>query len=130
MRPFKCSAEKAGVPATPDDLALDHTIISAEAGHLPPLWRFTTATPTLKPRLRVSTNDGAITAALAGFGLTRLLSYQVADLLRTGELTEVLADFALPARPVHIVHREGRHSSASVRTFVDLMNEHLTQTLH
>ena len=64
-------------------------------------------------------------AAVDGFGLTRLLSYQVADELRDGRLQTVLDDFEPPAWPVHLVHREGRHASRKARAFLDLAIERL-----
>ena len=64
-------------------------------------------------------------AAVDGFGLTQLLSYQVAEQLRAGTLTTVLSEFEPPALPVHVVHREGRHGSQRVRAFLDLAIERL-----
>jgi DNA-binding transcriptional LysR family regulator len=66
-----------------------------------------------------------VTAAVDGFGLTRLLSYQVADQLRDGQLKTVLTDFEPAALPVHLVHREGRHASSKARAFLDLAIERL-----
>jgi DNA-binding transcriptional LysR family regulator len=60
-----------------------------------------------------------------GFGMARLLSYQAAALLEGGELVEVLADYATPAVPIHIIHRDSRHGSTRIRSFVDLMAERL-----
>ena len=74
----------------------------------------------LQPRLTTTTNDSAIAAAAAGFGITRLLSYQVARHLRNGTLQIVLAEFEPPALPIHVVHREGRHAAQKVRAFLDL----------
>jgi DNA-binding transcriptional LysR family regulator len=68
----------------------------------------------------VNTNDGALEAARSGFGLTRLISYQVADELADGTLKTVLTEFEEAALPVHVIHREGRHGRATVRSFVDL----------
>ena len=76
--------------------------------------------------LELNTNDGAIEAALRGFGLACLLSYQVARHCESGELTLVLEKHEPPPRPIHIVHREGRQASAKVRTFVDLMFDRLS----
>lgn len=75
----------------------------------------------VRQRLTVTTNDAAIEAALRGFGITRLLSYQVASLLGARKLKRVLQAFEPPPWPVHIVHREGRYATAKVRAFVDLM---------
>ncbi|MBV8913665.1 MAG: hypothetical protein JOZ05_11575 [Acetobacteraceae bacterium] len=41
-------------------------------------------------RLVVNTASAAIDAAIAGFGITRVLSYQVADAIRAGTLAVVL----------------------------------------
>ena len=94
-----------------------------------PEWRLATGgevrTIRLAPRLTTTTNDSAITAALEGFGLTRLLSYQVSDHLFTGALVAVLAEFAGDPLPVHLVHREGRHAARKVRAFLDLAIERL-----
>jgi len=88
-------------------------------------WRFDSArgarTVRVAPRLTVTTNDAAIEAAVRGFGITRLLSYQVAPQLATGALKIVLSDHEPAPRPVHIVHREGRYAAATVRAFVDLL---------
>ena len=68
----------------------------------------------------MNTNDAALEAARNGFGLTRLISYQVANDLAAGRLSTVLTDFEDTWLPVHVIHREGRHGSAKVRSFVDL----------
>ena len=113
-----------GVPRVPQDL-LKHSLIASSAGSNAFDWRFDGRSLRLQPRLSVTTNDAAIEAALRGFGITRLLSYQVARLLRTGELRLVLEKYEPPPRPIHIVHREGRQPVAKVRTFVELMMERL-----
>jgi DNA-binding transcriptional LysR family regulator len=111
-------------PKVPQDL-LGHSIIASSAGSNAVDWRFGSRTLRIQPRLTVTTNDAAIEAALGGFGITRLLSYQVAPQLAAGELQIVLKDYEPVPRPIHIVHREGRHASAKVGAFVDLMTERL-----
>ena len=64
-------------------------------------------------------------AALDGFGLTRLLSYQVAEQVRDKQLKLVLTDYEPAALPVHVVHREGKHASQKARAFLDLAIERL-----
>lgn len=119
---------KYGTPRTPDDL-VNHRIILARGITPANEFRFSVnGAPYLvkfKPQLCVSDNDSAATAAIAGLGITRLLSYQVADALATGKLQRVLGEFNIPAVPVHILHREGRLSSAKIRSFVDLLAERL-----
>ncbi len=120
--------EQHGIPNMPDDLQ-QHEIISASSVSPGAEWRLVQgARPCvvkLKPRLISSSNDAALVAAVAGFGLTRLLSYQVADHLRDGKLKVVLEDCEPSALPVHLVHREGRHASRKARAFLDLAVERL-----
>jgi DNA-binding transcriptional LysR family regulator len=117
-----------GAPQRPDDL-LKHSIVSASGITPTPEWRLVeSGTPCVvkvRPRLTTTTNDSAVVAALSGFGLTRLLSYQVAEHLRHGRLQTVLSEFEPAALPVHLVHREGRHASLKARSFLDLAIERL-----
>jgi DNA-binding transcriptional LysR family regulator len=115
------------LPQKPDDL-LQHAIIasSAIAGSVDWQLNTTDGKPLrIKPRLTVNTNDAALEATREGFGITRLLSYQVSEKLASGELVRLLEAYEPIAWPVHIVHREGRYTSAKIRTFVDLMAERL-----
>ncbi|MDR5882209.1 LysR family transcriptional regulator [Caballeronia sp. LZ032] len=112
-----------GTPRHPDDLAT-HVIISSTGASTPPEWRLYDGERQVPvrahPRLTTTTNDSAIGAALADFGIARLLSYQVAQYVQEGRLAVVLPDFEPPAIPVHLVHREGRHVAQKVRAFLDL----------
>lgn len=79
----------------------------------------------VQPRLSVTNNAAAIDAALMGFGITRLMSYQVAAYLATGQLVRLFPEYEPPAMPIHIVHLEGRQASAKVRALVDVLVEQL-----
>jgi DNA-binding transcriptional LysR family regulator len=120
--------KKHGVPKTPADLA-DHSIVAATAGSAGTDWTFADGMRRigvkLGPRIFVNTNDGALEAAKNGFGLTRLISYQVASELATGKLKAVLSAYEEAPLPIHVIHRESRHGSAKVRSFVDLAVEKL-----
>ena len=59
------------------------------------------------------------------FGITRLLSYQVAPYLASGQLKIVLGNYEPKAMPVHIVHRENHLTTAKVRAFIDLIAQRL-----
>lgn len=111
-----------GMPAAPQELAA-HTIISSSRTTPTSEWRFPAGKDTLavrvQPRLTVSSNDAAIEAALCGFGIARLLSYQVAPYLASGQLVRVLGDYETAPVPIHVVHREGRGGAGKVRSFVD-----------
>lgn len=120
--------QRKGIPLIPDDLHGHCTI--AVGSPLPALdWRLmdkgVPRVVKLQPRLTTNGNESAIAVALNGFGLTRVISYQVADYLRDGRLKTVLTEFEPPALPVHVVHREGRHASRKARAFIDLAIERL-----
>ncbi|KJV05487.1 LysR family transcriptional regulator [Methylocucumis oryzae] len=121
-----------GTPETPDDLT-QHRIILARGLNPTNELRFQqdgqVHTVKVQPMLSVSDNDSAASAAKAGLGITRLLNYQIAESLLTGQLKIVLSDYESPPVPVHILHREGRHSSAKIRSFVDLMAARLRVAL-
>lgn len=124
--------DRYSIPQTPEDL-LQHRIILARGLNPNNEIRFVhdglTKAVKLQPVLSVSDNDSAASAAIAGLGITRLLSYQIAEALQAGKLKIVLGEFESPPVPVHILHREGRHSSAKIRSFVDLMAERLRAEL-
>jgi DNA-binding transcriptional LysR family regulator len=80
-----------------------------------------------QPRMQLATNTGeiGIAAALAGRGLARALSYQVAEHVKQGRLRIVLADHEPPPIPVQVVTADGRKAAAKVRAFVDFAVERL-----
>ncbi len=116
-----------GVPVVPPDL-LQHRLIAPTTAWTSLDWRFGTAeksTLRVSPALFCNTNESAIAAAVAGWGLTRVLSYQIGPQLLAGTLQTVLSDWEEEPLPVHVVHPEGRRPSAKVRAFVDLTVERL-----
>lgn len=119
-------------PGAPQELP-QHTIIAAMPVSPAAEWHFEHENKPinvrLKPRLTVTNNEAAIQAALRGFGITRLMSYQVAGHLAAGRLVRILAEYEAGPLPIHVLHREGRQASAKVRSFVDFLVEHLRADL-
>jgi DNA-binding transcriptional LysR family regulator len=112
---------KHGIPQHPNELN-QHYLVAANSVGNQGEWRFGQGINIkIKPRLTETNNDSAIVAVLRHLGITRLLSYQVAPYLSSGELKTVLEDFEPERLPIHVLHREGRYASAKVRTFVDLI---------
>lgn len=122
--------ERNELPLVPPDLR-QHTLIASAAGGFGGSWRFsdTAGEHPLKvnARLTVTSNDAAVSAAREGFGIARLLSYQVAAEVEAGSLQILMPQYEPPAHPVHILHREGRHASAKVRAFIDLLAQRLRE---
>ncbi|MGM4913312.1 LysR family transcriptional regulator [Rhizobium sp. 768_B6_N1_8] len=124
--------EKHGVPMTPGDLS-NHRIVASTSAWTSLEWRFgmhRKSTVHVSPRLFCSTNEAAISAAASGWGLTRVLSYQIAPQLEAGELRTILAEHEEEALPIHVVHPEGRYASAKVRSFIDFSVEKLRSNRH
>nr|WP_312231596.1 LysR family transcriptional regulator [Pseudomonas sp.] len=112
--------EKYGVPATPAELK-HHRIVVSQSAWASPEWRFAEGQRVLiDPVLQSNTNESAIATARAGWGLTRVLSYQADPSLREGALQIVLDAFEEPPLPIHVLYPEGRQAPAKVRAFVDL----------
>lgn len=112
--------EKHGVPRTPADLK-DHRIAASTGAWSSPEWRFANdQRVTVQASLQCNTNDAIISAAVSGWGLTRVVHYQIGPALLDGRLQIVLADYEEPPLPIHVLYPEGRHSPAKVRAFVDL----------
>ncbi|WP_461519867.1 LysR family transcriptional regulator [Porticoccus sp.] len=117
-----------GTPRHPADLA-DHLIILASTVEPTTSWKFETPlgkdSVRVAPRLYCSQNGTAISAALQGFGITRLMSYQVGEELQRGSLKRILLDFEMAPLPVNIVYFGGRKANAKIRSFIDLAVERL-----
>ncbi len=95
-----------GTPAVPSDLAR-HALVHAVGRPAPSEWRFRTGRREkivrLAPRLTVSEIEAALVAVRAGHGITRVLSYQVADELAAGILVRLLRAYEPPPLPVTLV---------------------------
>lgn len=109
--------------AEPGDLA-KHQIVAM--AHLPNSWTFapqagSSAPRTVQftPRLIVNSTYAAVASAVAGRGVARMYSYQVAEPLARGDLEIVLADEEDPQMPAHLICPQGRLSVPKVRAFTD-----------
>ena len=123
--------KRHGPPRDPGDLAAHRLIASVE---LAPRarWAFTrdgqTQEITVEPGLLLNTVDGALDAARSGWGVTRALSYQVAQDLARGDLIEVCPDTDDLQVPVHLVHAEGVLRAAKIRAFMDFAARRLRES--
>jgi DNA-binding transcriptional LysR family regulator len=119
--------EHHAVPQAPADLAR-HRIIGPTGAWASSEWHFgpdARTSVTVHPQLFCNTNEAAIAAAEQGWGLTRVLSYQVEPALAAGRLVTILDDHMEKPLPIHVIHAEGRRAAAKVRSFVDLAVDRL-----
>lgn len=70
-------------------------------------------------RLVVNTAEAAIDAAIAGVGLTRVLSYQVEQAIQNGALAIALKDFEPAPIPVSVMYAGRQLLALKLRAFLD-----------
>lgn len=111
-----------GVPERPGDLA-GHDGITFDGLRSPLPWVFrvdrTEVAIPIRSRLTVNTANAAIDAAVDGLGVTRVLSYQIADELRSGVLQAVLRKYEPAAWPVQLVYARQGRLPVKLRAFID-----------
>ncbi|SHH71211.1 LysR family transcriptional regulator [Massilia sp. CF038] len=113
-----------GEPLTP--AALERHDVIFNAGLAPqPEWRFRDGAREvvvrLTPRLSVNEIDAILMALLAGRGIGRPLSYQVAEQLETGALVRLLRSYEPAPLPVQLLVPSARHMAPRVRACFDFL---------
>jgi DNA-binding transcriptional LysR family regulator len=120
-----------GVPETPTALAslpcISHEFLTALGTQWPfrePGAKVDIMAP-VRVRLAVTTAEAAIDAAVAGIGVTRLLSYQVAEAVARGALRIILEPYEREPVPISILHGGPGMLPLKVRTFRDFVTPRL-----
>lgn len=134
VRRVVCAApaylEQYGRPRHPSQLR-DAKIATSSSSQLVSEWRFVEdgqpLTVPIEPRLVVTANNAAINLARQGWGMTRVLSYQVAGAVAAGELEIVLEAFEPAALPIQVVFQKSPRVPAKINTFVDFLTHRLGQ---
>jgi DNA-binding transcriptional LysR family regulator len=86
-------------------------------------------TVNVRSRLSVDTAEAARDAALAGVGMTRILSYQVEDAVDAGALVVVLEQYEPPPLPVQFLHAANGVPPQKVRRFLDFVAPRLRSSM-
>jgi DNA-binding transcriptional LysR family regulator len=73
----------------------------------------------VRSRLSVNTAEAAIDGAAAGLGVTRVLSYQVAQAVMEGKIQIVLAEYEPAPLPVSLIHAGQGLTPLKVRMLMD-----------
>jgi DNA-binding transcriptional LysR family regulator len=130
VRRLICAApaylDRRGRPAHPSDLNTHECIGHNEAGErelwpfrLPGRSRDRTRSFPIRSRLTLNSIGAARDAAMRGYGVCRLLSYQVADQLANRILEPLLTQFEPAPVPVSLVFHTRPRRDGIVRAFVD-----------
>jgi DNA-binding transcriptional LysR family regulator len=118
---------RRGEPATPDDL-VEHDCVAF--GDVPGVAEWSFEDGAARKSLRIPTRlcandfDALVRAALAGVGLVRVPSWQVAHYLADGRLRIVLGAYQRPPTPLSILTLRNRLLLPKVRAFVDFLQQH------
>jgi len=123
---------KRGTPTAPGELR-DHDCVTFEGFAAGDSWTFGNAKKKdavpVRSRLVVNTAEAAVEAAVAGLGLTRVLSYQAAQAVRAGALAVALREFEPPPSPVNLAYTDGRFLPLKVRAFIEFAAPRLKAVL-
>jgi DNA-binding transcriptional LysR family regulator len=121
-----------GIPKRPAELDA-HDCITFDGLASPEAWTFrmrkADASIEIHSRLVVNTAEGAIDAAIAGLGITRVLSYQIATAVRAGALAIVLPEFEPSPWPVSLVFAGQGLLPLKLRAFLDFATPRLRERL-
>jgi len=118
---------RRGRPQGPADIGA-HRVVASTGSSAPLDWQFggdQNIRLSVNARLQTNSIEAARKAAIDGWGLLRMLSYQAVPFIENGSLEVVLSDYEPEPLPIHIVHPEGRHAPAKVRAFIDLAVDRL-----
>jgi DNA-binding transcriptional LysR family regulator len=111
-----------GIPKSPAELRT-HACITFHGLMAADSWKFragkSTVSVAIHSRLTVNTAEAAVDAAVAGLGVTRVLSYQAASALRAGKLVLALRAFEPAPWPVSIVYPVRAPLPLKLRAFLD-----------
>ena len=111
-----------GRPERPEDLGA-HRCVTFDALSSGGRWRFgdgpSRVFVALRSRLQVNTAEVALDAAIAGLGITRVLSYQAADPIAAGRLVPLLDGFEPRPVPISLVQASRGRVPAKRRAFLD-----------
>lgn len=113
-----------GVPAVPEDLT-QHDCVTFDVLMDRGVWMFPSGPIAVRARLTVNTAEAAIDAAIAGLGITRVLSYQVAEAIRDGRLVPLLEGHAPPPVPVNLLTLGQATPPRKLRAFLDFAGPRL-----
>lgn len=125
--------ERFGWPQTPGELSA-HRCITFDGLDATTNWVFAgadgqTLQARVRSRLTVSTADAAIEAAVLGAGVTRVLSYQVADAVQDGRLVRLLDEHEPPAVPASLIYPGQGRLPMKTRAFIDFAAGQLRERL-
>jgi DNA-binding transcriptional LysR family regulator len=111
-----------GVPAAPSEL-VQHRIVGGTAAAVPTAWMFEQdgqqSVIPLEPHFSTNENEGAIAAAVAGYGITSTSGWSCRRELKDGRLVRLFLEWKMVSIAVHAYFPMGSATRAAGRAAVD-----------
>jgi DNA-binding transcriptional LysR family regulator len=79
--------------------------------------------------LYVNSGEAAVAAAIAGVGITNVISYQAAQAVREGKLQLILTEYEPVAIPVHVLHAKKGRLPLKMRQFLEFAAPRIRKSL-
>jgi DNA-binding transcriptional LysR family regulator len=121
-----------GRPQSPDDLR-NYDCIAINDVASQTAWKFgkgkQVVSAPIRSRLCVNTSEAAVLAAIAGAGVTRVMSYKMDAARRAGSLELMLEAFEPEPLPVHIVYAPRNPLPLKLRAFLNWMTPRIKARL-
>lgn len=113
-----------GIPVAPAELD-GHSLIIGPPGVSAAIWTFhrrrESIVQRVEGRFNISSNEGAVAAAVAGLGIASTASVGCHAELAAGKLSRVLPEWRMDAVELHAVFPAGRAAKSSARAFVEYL---------
>ncbi len=118
---------RRGTPHSPADLSQHSCLLLRQTDQTYATWRFTRGRTSESVRVRgpLSSNDGEVVKlwCLAGHGIMLRSEWDVAEQIRDGSLTPLLADYAAPNSDLVAWFLPGQQRTGKVKSFLDFLAE-------
>jgi DNA-binding transcriptional LysR family regulator len=117
---------RAGTPQVPEDL-VRHRVVVGPPGASGEAWTFRrdgkTKSITVQAHVKLSVNEAATAAAVAGLGILSSGLWGCRAELATGALVRVLPEWSMESVQAHAVFPAGRAAKLAARRFVSYVSE-------
>lgn len=120
--------QRHGAPIHPADLTAHHCLLIGPQAQA--TWRFEADEPiVVRIDAVLAANDGEAVHrwALDGHGIALKSIWDVEEDLQAGRLVQVLADYPIPAAPLHAIYPHNRHLAPRVSAFLRYLKERLVR---
>jgi DNA-binding transcriptional LysR family regulator len=123
--------QRHGTPKSPGDLVSHQAVIYTPGGRGEPWtsWTFRKATAevsvVLQGRLKVTAGEGIREAVFRDLGLAVASEWNFFPELQSGQVVEILQDWALPPTNLSAVYPAGRLASTKARAFVSFVERYM-----